>query len=81
MKASLHPNNPQRQNNVRKYPYLGQYNNVANPFVVLFYEKKQGIVIAEAKTSRYQIGHSDDDWCEEQFIPLHPSQQVILSND
>lgn len=58
----------------REYPYLGRG---VRGSVVLFRCENCGTFVAG---ERYAIGHSSDNWDEDAFTPLSPSETITLRN-
>lgn len=62
-----------------KYPYLGLWNNNDNKdkFVVLFTEKRTGMVVY-SECNRWSVGQVSSQFAESEFS--HYTSAVVLSN-
>ena len=61
------------------YPALKKYTSEKGSFVVLFSEKKTGVVVHTDMTAN-PVGLHSSSWSEEKFFTLPPSEIVQLSN-
>ena len=59
------------------YPFLMQYKDEGNEFIVFFISDSEGVVVGDCKD--YNNGHYCDYWCMSEFIPYEG--KVILEND
>lgn len=70
----------EKENNNKKYPYLGRNYIDGKPYVVLFTEEETGVVVVNETNSPNVKFGAYTFFDEEQFEPLPPNECVRISN-
>jgi len=63
---------------LRDYPYLGKHISTAQ--IVYFTNSRTGVALLNKFPSAYCAGTLKDDWHENHFTPLSPSESITLRN-